>query len=267
MNELIPSVSIENLLSQRDAMIERFKKMQDLALELHTLQLTLGSHYAPSFLWESRGHRESLLSYDRSEEGTKATSAETYTKAIDALAWKFLMEKSGNLTYMDATARKEWSSNLSEGKFPELTYENIAATFRDLHASRKDMFHRSIIKVFQNLSWDYKTNQPFRFGKRVIIGYVTGTHGQDKLDDLTRAFCVLDGKPEPDYRQGFNSLVKARDYSPSVGSVETEYLTLKWFKNGNGHATFKRLDLVEKMNKILHIYYPNAIASEVREAA
>ncbi|ONZ24329.1 hypothetical protein A8F44_22135, partial [Burkholderia cenocepacia] len=39
---------------------------------------------------------------------------------------------------------------------------------------------------------------------------------------------------------------------------------LRWFKNGNGHLTFKRADLVDRMNLILAKHYPNALASEAR---
>ena len=34
---------------------------------------------------------------------------------------------------------------------------------------------------------------------------------------------------------------------------------LRTHKNGNGHITFTRLDLVEKLNHILAIYYPFSI--------
>lgn len=265
MNDLIPSVSIENMLSQRQGMIDRFRQIQTIAGEMKALEKGLGGDNR--ILWYDQ-QKEDIIPYygDDSPEKREKIVAE-FTKKLDGYAWRRLMKDSGNLTFMDAKAREDWSKSIQEGKHPELTYENIVATFRDLHASRQDMFHRSIISLFQKLSWDYKTNRPFKFGKRIIISYITGYHsggGKDKLDDLTRAHCVLDGKPEPDYRQGFNSLIQ---YGQSTGHVENDYLSVKWFKNANGHVTFKRPDLIEKMNKILHLYYPNAIASEVRDAA
>ena len=44
-----------------------------------------------------------------------------------------------------------------------------------------------------------------------------------------------------------------------TGTAETEYLSIKCFKNTNAHITFKRLDLVEKMNKIIAKHYPGAL--------
>ncbi|MCS6515129.1 DUF4942 domain-containing protein, partial [Burkholderia thailandensis] len=84
-----------------------------------------------------------------------------------------------------------------------------------------------------------------------------------ELDDLTRVCCILDGKPEPDHRHGADGLFSE---APQARRTEAEnaYFHLRFFKNGNGHLTCKRLDLVEKMNQILAKHYPNALASEAR---
>lgn len=44
-----------------------------------------------------------------------------------------------------------------------------------------------------------------------------------------------------------------------LGLRETDYLLIRCFKNNNGHITFKRPDLVEKMNKIIAKHYPGAL--------
>src|ERR1700726_622839 len=69
------------------------------------------------------------------------------------------------------------------------------------------MFDQGVIECFKKLSWEYKTNLPQKFGKRIIVSYLTYPYGinssaVDRLDDLMRVFHVLDGKPEADYRQG-----------------------------------------------------------------
>lgn len=46
--------------------------------------------------------------------------------------------------------------------------------------------------------------------------------------------------------------------------AENAYLHLRWFKNGNGHLSFKRPDLIDKMNLILAKHFPNALASQAR---
>ena len=130
------------------------------------------------------------------------------------------------------------------------------------------MFERGVLQCFQRLSWDYKSNQPFRFGKRIIVKYLlssgsTNFRVTNELDDLIRVFCILDGKPEPDHRNGAYSFISDAQRMRHT-EAENDYFHLRWFKNGNGHLTFKRPDLVEKMNQIFAKHYPNALASEAR---
>jgi hypothetical protein len=40
-----------------------------------------------------------------------------------------------------------------------------------------EVFERGIINVFKGLSWDYKTNSPCSFGKKIIINHLV-THNQ-----------------------------------------------------------------------------------------
>ena len=166
---------------------------------------------------------------------------------------------------MDAKARKEWDKGFYEGTYPPFTFENIKETFCSLYVTRGDMFERGIIEIYKGLSWDYKTNQPFRFGKRIIINYFGGSYiygsGMDKVDDLNRVFCVLDGKLEPDYRDGVSAAIRRQHYHGKAGEYEGTYFNVRWFKKGTGHVIFKREDLVRQCNRILHRHFPNALAA------
>ena len=127
--------------------------------------------------------------------------------AIDATAWRYLMQESGMRSLMSASKRSEFDEQVSKSRMPELTREAVYATFGALHESRAEMFDQGVIECFKKLSWAYKTNLPQKFGKRIIVSYLTYTYGinssaADRLDDLMRVFHVLDGKPEADYRQG-----------------------------------------------------------------
>ena len=117
------------------------------------------------------------------------------------------MLKSGMLTLMDAEARSQWANNLEEGDLPAISEANILSTFEQLHNNKQDVFERGIINVFKGLSWDYKTNNPCYFGKKIIVnnlvkhdrwGYSLnwGWRG-DQLADLERMFYLLDGRPFP----------------------------------------------------------------------
>ena len=127
--------------------------------------------------------------------------------------------------------------------------------------ARGDMFDRGVVTCFRKLSWDYKTNEPCKFGKKIIMRLFQWNHAIsdrcDSLDDLVRVFHCLDSKPEPDHRQGIGRQLHGE--ANRLMRLETDYLVIRWFANGNGHITFTRLDLIEKLNQIIAKHHPNAL--------
>ncbi|RBB37554.1 DUF4942 domain-containing protein [Burkholderia reimsis] len=264
--DLVKSVSITNLARQRDAVVERVHRALDLLDEAQ--QLAKSAHLGfPRLVLDDayacRGRPSVTGDYAKRDEAEAAIVA-----VIDVRGWSYLLSESGLRTFMDAKAREQWGRQLVEGDVPELTVANIEATFTQLYGARGDMFERGVLQCFRRLSWDYKSNQPFRFGKRIIVKYLlsqgsTNHRVTDELDDIVRVFCVLDGQPEPDHRHGVYYLISDAQRERRA-EAEHAYFQLRWFKNGNGHLTFKRPDLVDQMNLILAKHYPNALASEVR---
>ncbi|KAE8758410.1 DUF4942 domain-containing protein [Paraburkholderia madseniana] len=264
--DLVKSVSITNLANQRVAVVERVRAALDLLTEAE--QLARAAHLGfPRLVVDDnygcRGRSTITGEYAKRDEAEAAI-----VSVIDTRGWSYLLSESGLRTFMDARAREQWNKQLAEGDVPELTAANIEATFAQLYGSRGDMFERGVLQCFRRLSWDYRTNQPFKFGKRIIVKYLlsqgsTNHRVTDELDDLIRVFCVLDGKPEPDHRHGAYCFISEARQARQT-QAENAYFHLRWFANGNGHVTFKRPELVEKMNLILAKHYPNALASEAR---
>lgn len=271
--ELVKSVSIANLVNQRAAVME--KLAQGLSLLREAADLAGAAHVGfPDIGMNCRGGRD----FDHRVTGSYRASVDELVmaaaKAVDASAWAYLMNESGLRTFMDAAARREWDGKVCALDVPPLTVENITATFTALHDSRGDLFDRGVVNCFRALSWNYKTNQPFKFGKRVILRYLLQPYGSgasrwlsvnvdrtNRLDDLDRVFHLLDDKPEPDHRNGWRQRINSNS---KAGETAGAYFSVKWFLNGNGHLTFSRPDLVDKMNQILAKHHPNALASEVR---
>ena len=270
MTDIVKSVSIDNMLNQRAGVIERMGRALDLIADAAEMAAAANIGFPCLTITNSYGR-----GYERRVTGLYSADRDDLTEVIqqsvDVGAWEYLMAESGLRTFMDAKAREEWDKGLRSEKCPELTWQNVQATFKNLYGSRADMFERGVIACFRNLAWCYKTNRPFKFGKRIILRYLsnpsTGAGGGygypnhrtcDTVDDLLRIFHVLDGKPEPDHRTGtYHVLSKTRD--DGAHEHDGEYVHLKWFRNGNGHLTFKRPDLVEKMNAILTKHYPGAL--------
>lgn len=262
-HDVVKSVSITHLLQQRDAVLERLKQAFAILKEAHTIAVS--AHLGFPNVVASKDYR----GQGRDVVGQFATDGEALAiaqGAIDATAWRYLMEESGMRSLMSATKRREFDEQVSKGLMPELTREAVYATFGALHESRNHMFDEGVIECFKQLSWAYKSNLPQKFGKRIIVSYLTYPYGinhraTDHLDDLMRVFLVLDGKPEPDYRQGcyvqISTAFREQDSWPKT--FENDYFELRLFRNGNGHLTFKRRDLIDAMNETLARHYPNAL--------
>lgn len=258
---LVPSVSIENLLQRRAAFLDRIERARALLIEALEVGACFGD-LEGAISSQSR-YKPEILERD---------GVERARKLVDALAWNSLMKQSGLMTFMDQAARSAWYEKISQRSTPAFEKGTIELTFDHLYAARGEMFERGVIGCFQSLSWDFKTNLPARFGKRIIVtnfcrdwkwSYMnSGACGQ--LDDLIRVFSLLDGKPEPDYRNGvFYWLAAHAKESPRNRCATGEYLAVKWFKNGNAHVEFLRPDLVDKLNEIIAKHYPNALPARV----
>jgi hypothetical protein len=200
--------------------------------------------------------------------GREADALVTSRTAIDAAAWRYLMDESGMRSLMSASKRKEFDELVHKGLMPALTRDAVYATFGALHESRGEMFDQGVIECFKKLSWHYKTNLPQKFGKRIIVSYLAYAYGinhraSDELDDLLRVFNVFDRKPMPDHRQGcyFKLSSAFREQSMWPKRFENDYFEMRIFRNGNAHLTFKRADLVDAMNVIIARHFPSALAA------
>jgi len=233
--DIVPSCSIPNLLAQRDAIVGRMQKAADLFHEIEQV--------ADASFSQARACRPVPSLRDTGLNASFPGSLDVFIKCVDAAAWDHLLNASGLRTFMDTAARKKWDEGIAQRKVAPLTDENIRATFRELHASRGAMFENGVLAVYKSLSWDYKTNSPRHFGKRIIVTYlvdVWGTSGRryvsgaryencNKLDDLIRVLLLLDGKPEPDHRQGAYNLLRAVNWPTDQQVVELAVRSIRQY--------------------------------------
>lgn len=265
-NELIPSTSIERIVTGRDSAL---KQIEQLIQQLDAIsRLTSEISGGTAQDWAMKvGHR-----YDSwlTEKADKAMPA--ITRSIDRSIWRDLMLKSGMMALMDAQARDQWHKNLEEGDLPAISEANILSTFEQLHLNKMEVFEHGIINVFKGLSWDYKTNSPCSFGKKIIINNLV-THNRwgfslnwgwrrDQLADLERMLFLLDGKPIPDNRSDISTRLMEHIRDNSTKDVyEDEFFSIRYYQKGTAHLVFKRLELIERMNDIIAKHYPGMLAS------
>lgn len=259
----IPSISIANLLQQRDAILTLVQDAVEKITQAYTIAEAAQLGFPDvTISREYRGHGMNMTGpYAKQKE-----IQETIQACVDAGGWDRLIKDSGLRSVMSAAKRKEMQEAIHTKKVPALTREAITTTFKTLHESRVEMFQQGVIECFQRLSWHYKTNQPQKFGKRIVVSYLT-SYGSgyvpqcDQLDDLLRVFHVCDGKPEADHRRSTYHLVseamQATDTWPKLAA--NDYFAVRLYKNQSGHVTFTRPDLVTRLNRIIASHYPDAL--------
>lgn len=263
-SELILSTSIERTVTGRNPALAQIEQLIQQLDTVSRLTLEVGGGTAQDWAMKS-GHR-----YDSWLTETTEKAMPAITRNIDRSIWRDLMLKSGMLALMDAQARDHWQKNLEEGELPVISEANILTTFKQLHLNKRDVFERGIINVFKGLSWDYKTNSPCCFGKKIIINNLV-THNRwgfslnwgwrrDQLADLERMLYLLDGKPIPDNRGDISTrlMEHIRD-NPTKAVYEDAFFSIRYFQKGTAHLTFKRPELIEEMNGIIAKHYPRML--------
>lgn len=275
---LVPSISIENMLQKKELILERCQGIIAQVLEMQ--EIAHGSGLGiPSFLVET-AYRQNERRISGNHANERFEIMAIIRQHVDLCGWTNLMEKSGMRTFMDSKARADWDKSMRDGKFPPFELANIQATFEQLIGSRGDIFERGVIEMFKHLAWDYKTNRPFAFGKRIIVRGIQyadyakhhpthtpsfNTTACNQLDDLVRVFSVLDGKPEPDHRNGVYHTLSTESKERTLtcqDEFEMDYFRVRWYLNGNAHLTFTRPELVERMNAILTKHFQGALAHD-----
>lgn len=266
--EVIPSVAIDRIIALRESGLKQFTDA--LALLSSARRLFLDACSAKSLYGYDICVKDAL-----NWESQPQRAQDAIRKTIDGKIWHRLMLDTGMYTLMSTRQREAWDRQLDGENMPEISLDTVLATFNQLHASKNDTFEQSVIDLFKSLSWDYKTNSPCRFGKKIIVSRLMdsyssghsyfGTLGRSKLDDLTKVFYLLEGRNVPDYRVSegakFSEYFERERFSCAV--YEAEYFSMRYYMKGTAHITFKRPELVDRINDIVVRHYPNMLPTRL----
>lgn len=264
--DVICSTSIERIVTGRNAALSLTEILIHQLSDISALADSIGGDKANE--WGVRQYRYDCWLMESSETAMKAI-----TRNIDRSIWKDLMKKSGMLSLMDAQARDEWYKNLEGEDIPAVSEANILSTFEQLHLNKGEVFERGVINVFKGLSWNYKTNSPCKFGEKIIVtglvkydrwGFGLNWGWQrDRLADLERMLMLLDGKPVPDNRADVTRRQGDHIHDDRHSTrYEDEMFAIKYFQKGTAHISFKRPELVDKLNDIIARHYPGALPTQ-----
>lgn len=156
---------------------------------------------------------------------------------------------------------------------PELTFENAKATFGDYLERPRHHILRGLAEVFSDLDPAYKSHSKVKIGvkglpKRVILrslgGY--GSYGRDRLRDIVNALAAYRGEPLAEHKD-FEAIDALHSYiRETEGEATIRGLTVRRFKNGNGHLIFPP-DALLDINRALAEFYGEVLPDAEEEAA
>lgn len=262
-NALVPATAeIERIVADRDRAIALWAE----AGRAMTSCLALKSE---AFAY---GHRARMGNGAPGDAGRydEAAELESYRKGLDAGIWKTLVDRTGLRQMMDRSEAEAFDRSLQE-EVPEVTVDNVVATFERLAGDADLIFARGLARAFIELDERFKSHDAFKIGGRMILTGAFSSFGgslnygrtRDTIVDVERVFATLDGE-----KPAGLSLCQAIDrdrpaYGAQQSLTESSYFRIRGFLNGNAHLWFTRDDLVEKANKVLASYYGEVLPDAV----
>ena len=178
-------------------------------------------------------------------------------------AWSGVFAKINIREILSVTKAEELDRQLRE-ELPELTEENLWASLKQLDDDMGSLLEDSAREVFDFLRPHrerYKTNSLTEVGQKVIIESAMdkpwknekvtslSPYREKYIRALDNVFHLLDGQGISKYPHDLCTLIKEA-LRRRMQSCDTRYFSCNWFQNTNLHITFKRLDLVQKLNQL-----------------
>jgi len=185
---------------------------------------------------------------------------ERLEKKINAEGWRYLLERFE--PFMSGSELQKWENDIAKGDVPEFTHKAAMETMRSFIERTPENVTARIQECFEAIKpkWktEYKTNQKnqFKISKKHIVTYAVGSwgnnltvYGEKFFHSIDLAFNLLDGRGVPKYPNDLGTVLRTAIHE-SKDVLETEYFKFKVYGNGNIHVEFKRMDLVDSLNRI-----------------
>ena len=210
---------------------------------------------------DSGGHWRAEVLNSNHYYGDLEQAAQENKQAMKKTMWGFIVEKT-QIRNLLTEKKKEELDRMIEGEtLPEVEAETIQAFISNLAGNLPNLFKEACCEVFDMLRpprSEYKTNTEYEIGPKVIMNYMVDCscggcileyRREQSLINLDNVFHLLDGKGGIKYPHDLATTIKMA-IREKRWDVETEYFRCKWHKKRSMHITFKRMDLVQELNRI-----------------
>lgn len=210
-------------------------------------------------------HRDIRIDASRGRWANNFADPDDTIERMKRAAWSVIVDRLELRRMMSIKRWNEMEHQLSKGELPAITDENVQAFARGALDSLPEMLTEAVTEVFEWLRpWrsEYKTNSKLEIGRKVVLQYIVeradlrwtwsprvNYRYTQNLTAMENVFSALDGKGQVS-KVHYSALQNAINASAPSCRGETDYFRFRVFKNGNMHLEFKRLDLLDRFNKI-----------------
>ena len=256
---------IGNFVLQFDEAVETYKKILVMGSRLNTaIHGARGKSVSGYYRDEQDAHiKEGIFSSDYKE------AFNTFLEQLTEDSWQNVINISKLDQLMTAGVRRSFQKQTSLGTSLPFTRENIFALLDGLRENVLTIMRNALCEVFDYLTMyheenrvhveGWKTNDRFKVSRKFILPYVVdydplfsrksrfkmNSSRYQEMRDIDRVMCSLTGLK-------FDNIVtiqKALDASfgtDGEGTAESEFFTIRYYKKGTGHFTFKDESLRER---------------------
>lgn len=258
-----PTGAMDDLLEQRAKALALVGSAMEQLAEATALMPLNGFGFTSSL----RKQSWASLAYRPDDVRTRAVAEAA--SAFDAEGWRWLMDHSGMSAVMTADDKREIQKDLATNPLP-LNRENVHATFIQLFGQRHEVFRRGVVELFRSLAREYRSHSAFKVGKRLVLpqafreaGWSGFSSARERLEDLERVLYLLEGQ-DPTHLTHAERLSTELEVRRRCGESEheTEWLTCRWFANGNLHLWLNQPQHVERINALIAEEYGASIPHE-----
>lgn len=239
---------IESLVEQRDQILDHYNQAIDSIVNARKMSETVstyGLHDLVGQFYNADGERKRVR------------------EKLDRSMWNHVIEQLNIRALMTAKQTQALNKQLNDDPMV-FNAENIQSTLLHLTAKSGDIFEQSVVDLYQTRCFKFKTNDPNRFGQKIILDGAYDANSQymsyyrkGELYDLDKVVHLISGQAPPERHS--EGLVVTLENMRSCGSytyeVETPFFKVKKFKKGSLHILIKDAEVVEQMNCILAAHF------------
>jgi len=234
----IKQITVESLFQVRKDILKRLENIRQLETEINQICDSHGlSTSADRLLNRGQYHHHSENDLDKS-------------------LWYLLANISNLNGTMSRKARKKFD-DMVEGKTPKFEREKVCEITQNIKQIYSANINQLLHEVYSSLigccyhgsSCNHKRHNLTKVNQKFRIWYSRhfdwAQLGDSVFPDLYKLCKILDGKNESaNYADS-----PFKNYIKKLDPIETDYFDLKLYKNGNALVTFKRLDILQIINK------------------